>query len=65
MWCSLLMEFDQFGMDHDQLHDSPTEDSILYVHWYVWIYYTCSLIAQITTNLLFCDSVFLDVVDSL
>ena len=23
----------QFGMD--QLHDSPTEDSILFVHWYV------------------------------
>ena len=24
----------QYGMD--QLHDAPTEDSILYVHWYVW-----------------------------
>ena len=38
----------QFGMD--QLHDSPTEDSILYIHWYVWIYYTCSLITQILWN---------------
>ena len=24
----------QYGMD--QLHDAPTEDSILYIHWYVW-----------------------------
>ena len=39
----------QFGMD--QLHDSPTEDSILYVHWYVWISYICSLITQIPWNL--------------
>ena len=32
----------QFGMD--QLHDSPTEDSILYIHWYVSIYHICSLV---------------------
>ena len=24
----------QFGLD--QLHDAPTEDSVLYIHWYVW-----------------------------
>ena len=24
----------QYGMD--QLHDAPTEDSVLYVHWYIW-----------------------------
>ena len=41
----------QFGMD--QLHDSPTEDSILYIHWYVWIYYTCSLITQVMWNFIF------------
>ena len=41
----------QFGMD--QLHDSPTEDSILYIHWYVWIYYICSLITQVTWNFIF------------
>ena len=41
----------QFGMD--QLHDSTTEDSILYIHWYVWIYYTCSLISQATWSLSF------------
>ena len=27
----------QFGLD--QLHDAPTEDSILYIHWYVWTSY--------------------------
>ena len=26
-----------FGMD--QLHDSSTQDSILFVHWYVWLNY--------------------------
>ena len=35
----------QFGMD--QLHDSPTEDSILFIHWYVWIYYACTLLTEI------------------
>ena len=44
----------QLGMD--QLHDSSTEDSILYIHWYVWIYYTCSLITETSWNLLFYDS---------
>ena len=27
----------QYGMD--QLHDAPTEDSVLYIHWYVWTSY--------------------------
>ena len=40
----------QFGMD--QLHDSPTEDSILFIHWYVWIYYACTLLTEIPWNLL-------------
>ena len=39
----------QFGMD--QLHDSPTEDSILFIHWYVWIYYACTLLTEIPWNL--------------
>ena len=43
----------QFGMD--QLHDSTTEDSILYIHWYVWTYYICSLISQISWNFLLYD----------
>ncbi len=39
----------------DQLHDSPTEDSILFVHWYVWIQYFCSFIINLPWNLLFYD----------
>ena len=27
----------QFGMD--QLHDSPAQDSSLFIHWYIWISY--------------------------
>ena len=27
----------QYGMD--QLHDTPMEDSVLYIHWYVWTSY--------------------------
>ena len=46
----------QFGMD--QLHDSTTEDSILYIHWYVWIYYTCSLITQVMWNFLDYDDYY-------
>ena len=51
----------QFGMD--QLHDSPTEDSILYIHWYVWIYYTCSLISQIAWNSFLYDKYYVDYID--
>ena len=36
----------QFGMD--QLHDSPGEDSTLFIHWYVWTYYASLLIVQLT-----------------
>ena len=53
----------QFGMD--QLHDSPTEDSILFIHWYVWIYYACTLITETTLNLLFYDSYNLSYFDDI
>ena len=52
----------QFGMD--QLHASSTQDSILYIHWYVWIYYTCSLITEIPWNLLFYDSWYFEYIKS-
>ena len=51
----------QFGMD--QLHDSPTEDSILFIHWYVWIYYICSLVTQIAWNFLFYNGYHPDYTD--
>ena len=52
-----------FGMD--QLHDSSTEDSILFIHWYVWIYYACSLIAEMAWNLVFHDVIYFDYIDEL
>ena len=53
----------QFGMD--QLHDSTTEDSILYIHWYVWIYYTCSLISQTNWNFLLYEGYYIGYIDIL
>ena len=48
----------RFGMD--QLHDSPTEDSILFIHWYVWIYYLCSSIVGLPWSLITYDSYHAD-----
>ena len=47
----------QFGLD--QLQDSPTEDFVLFIHWYMWIYYTCSLIAESTWTLLLYDLILI------
>ena len=52
-----------FGMD--QLHDSSTEDSILYIHWYVWIVYACSLITEIAWNFVLHDVTYLEYIDGL
>ena len=35
----------QFGID--QLRDAPTDDSVLYIYWYVWTGYVGSLIIRI------------------
>ena len=40
----------------DQLHDAPTEDSILYVHWYVWTTFAGLLIVRLPTG--FISTVF-------
>ena len=39
----------QFGMD--QLHDSPAEDSTLFIHWYVWTYYASFFTVQLILTL--------------
>jgi peptide/histidine transporter 3/4 len=39
----------QYGMD--QLHDAPMEDSILYIHWYVWTSYAGLLPLEIGFNI--------------
>ena len=36
----------QFGLD--QLHDSPTEHLVLYIHWYVLLYYSGRLVFRLT-----------------
>ena len=51
----------QFGMD--QLHDSSTEDSILFIHWYVWIYYASTFITEASWNLVLYDSFYNQNVD--
>jgi hypothetical protein len=44
----------QYGMD--QFHDAPMEDSILYIHWYVWTSYAVLLPLEIGFN--FIGSIF-------
>ena len=39
----------QYGMD--QLHDAPMEDSILYIHWYVWTSYAGLLPLELGLNI--------------
>ena len=40
----------QFGLD--QLHDASTDDSVLYIHWYVWTTYLGQSIVMICTSVL-------------
>ena len=47
-FCSLIAfnaNVIQYGMD--QLHDAPTDDSMLYIHWYVWTIYMGLLIVRL------------------
>ena len=43
----------QFGLD--QVHDAPTDDSALYVYWYVWTVY-CGLFFVIQLLVFTCTS---------
>ena len=48
LFCSLVAfnaNVIQYGID--QLHDAPTDDSILYIHWYVWTIYAGFLIIRL------------------
>ena len=51
-----------FGMD--QLHDSSTQDSILFVHWYVWLNYLSILVIGVPWSLFFHDTWCADYVDT-
>ena len=52
MFCGLVCfnsNVIQYGMD--QLHDAPMEDSILYIHWYVWTSYAGLLPLEMGFNI--------------
>ena len=51
-----------FGMD--QLHDSSTQDSIFFVHWYVWLDYLSVLVAGVPWSLFIYDSQYFDYIDT-
>ena len=51
-----------FGMD--QLHDSSTQDSILFVHWCVWLNYLSVLVTGVPWSLFFYDFWYVDYVDA-
>ena len=47
MFCGLISfsaNVIQYGMD--QLHDAPTDDSVLYIHWYIWTTFAGLLIVR-------------------
>ena len=51
-----------FGMD--QLHDSSTQDSILFVHWCVWLNYLSVLVTGVPWSLYFYDFRHVSYVDA-
>ena len=51
-----------FGMD--QLHDSSTQDSVLFVHWYVWLNYLSMLVTGVPWSLFIYDSWYFDYIDT-
>ena len=59
----LIINALQFGMD--QLHDSSTEDSILFIHWYVWTNYVSILFTEVAWNLIAYDSFYFTYFDNL
>ena len=38
----------QFGLD--QLHDSPAEDQVIFIKWYIWTYQTATLVLRLIVN---------------
>ena len=39
----------QFGLD--QLHDSSTEEQLIFIQWFAWVYYAATVIFDITTRI--------------
>ncbi len=40
----------QFGLD--QLHDSSTDEQIVFIEWYTWVFYASCVTFQVTTEVL-------------
>ena len=39
----------QYGID--QIHDAPTDDSVLYIHWFAWTTYFAALLMNMSMSL--------------
>jgi hypothetical protein len=53
----------QFGLD--QLHDASTDDSVLYIHWYVWTSYLGLSLVKICTSFLYADFLYIIILSML
>ena len=64
MTSSIVLTTNAINFGMDQLHDSSTQDSILFVHWYVWLNYLSVLVTGVPWSLYFYDSWYLGYVDA-
>ena len=61
---SIIFTTNAFNFGMDQLHDSSTQDSILFVHWYVWLNYLGLLVTGVPWSLFIYDSRYFDYIDT-
>ena len=55
MTSSIILTTNAINFGMDQLHDSSTQDSILFVHWYVWLDYLSVLVTGVSWSLILYD----------
>ena len=55
MTSSIILTTNAINFGMDQLHDSSTQDSILFVHWYVWLDYLSVLVTGVSWSLFLYD----------
>ena len=55
MTSSIVLTTNAINFGMDQLHDSSTQDSILFVHWYVWLDYLSVLVTGVSWSLFLYD----------
>ena len=64
MTSSIVLTTNAINFGMDQLHDSSTQDSILFVHWCVWLNYLSVLVTGVPWSLFLYDSWYVDYVDA-